>query len=75
MAKNVIAQALGGQKKVLDEVYTVADVRRNLGLGANFRASIDGTSAEDRDSVRDGNYVSFSEAVKGAVVAGFRISK
>ena len=62
MAKNVISQVLGGQKKVLDDVFTVSDVRRNLGLGANYRASIDGTPAEDRDSVRDGNYVSFSEA-------------
>lgn len=77
MANHVIAQALGGQKKVLENVFTVADVRRNLGLSGTYKASIDGSPAEDRDSVRDGNYVSFSEAVKGAfrVVAGARISK
>lgn len=76
MAKNVISQVLGGSKKVLDDVYTVADVRRSLGLGNNYRASIDGSPAEDSASVRDGNYVSFSEAVKGArPVAGMRIRK
>ena len=36
MAKNVISQVLGGSKKVLDDVYTVADVRRSLGLGNNY---------------------------------------
>lgn len=69
MAKNVVSQVLGGAKRVLDDVFTVRDVRGQLGLGANYRASVDGSPAEDGAAVRDGNYVSFSEAVKGAVKA------
>lgn len=75
MAKNVISQVLGGAKKVLDNVNTVSDIRRELGLGTQYRASIDGSPAQDGDSVRDGNYVSFSEAVKGAVIAGMRVRR
>lgn len=75
MAQNIIGQVLGGQKKILDNVSSVGDVRRALGLGNQYRASVDGTPAEDGQFLRDGNYVSFSEAVKGAlrVVAGFRV--
>lgn len=66
MAKNVIAQALGGSKQVYDDVYTVKDVRNKLGLGTQYKAMVDGRNAEDNTSVTDGNYVSFSEQVKGA---------
>ncbi len=66
MAKNVITQVLGGQKRVLDNVERVSDIRTELGLGAQYKASIDGTPSDDSAYVRDGNYVSFSEAVKGA---------
>jgi hypothetical protein len=75
MAKNVITQVLGGAKRVLDGVCTVNDCRKELGLGSQYRASIDGSPADDNARVVDGNYVSFSEAVKGAsrIVAGMRI--
>lgn len=66
MAQNVIAQVLGGRKKVLDGVSTVSDVRREMSLGANYTASIDGEAARDADAVSEGQFVSFSESVKGA---------
>lgn len=66
MAANVIAQVVGGEKKVLDNVNTVGDVRAKLGLSASYRASVQGEPQNDDFIVRAGEYVSFSEAVKGA---------
>lgn len=67
MAVNhVIGQVVGGQKRVFENVSTVADVRAQFGIGKNYRASVDGTPQEDSFQLRDGQYVSFSEAVKGA---------
>lgn len=65
-AQNVIAQVVGGQKKILDDVSTVADVRRSLGLTASYKAAVNGEPAADSVTLRQGDYVSFSEAVKGA---------
>lgn len=64
MAKNVIAQVLGGEKKVLDDVYTVADVKAKLGASA-YTASVNGSPASDSESLEDGDFVSLSQAVKG----------
>lgn len=67
MAQNVIAQVVGGTKQVIDNVSTVADVRRAKGsIPAGYKASINGNLASDSEEVSDGDYVSFAEAVKGA---------
>lgn len=66
MAKNVIGQVVGGQKKVFDDVSTVGDIRRNLGIGANYAGAIAGVNQPDTAPVNDNQYVSFSEQVKGA---------
>lgn len=66
MVNNVIAQALGGQRQILDGVRTVADCRAKLGLSAQYKGSIGGRAAADTDVVKEGDYVSFAEAVKGA---------
>lgn len=67
MQSNVIAQVLGGQKRILDGVATVRDCRSKLGLGNNYTASVNGTPASDTDLVRAQDFVSFSESVKGAI--------
>lgn len=64
MAKNVVAQVLGGEKKVLDDVYTVRDVKTKLNA-TQYSASINGDPAQDGDDLSDGDFVSLSQAVKG----------
>lgn len=66
MAQNVIAQVVGGQKKLLDVASNVANARQQLGLSASYKASINGEPAGEDDTLSDKDYVSFSEAVKGA---------
>lgn len=75
MASNVIVQVLGGQKQVKDGINYVRDARSQLGLGTQYKASVNGSPKDDSASLCDGDYVSFSEAVKGAqrVVGGIRI--
>lgn len=63
---NVIAQILGGSKQVFDGVNTVADVRTKLALGANYEATVNGEPAKDNESLNEGDYVAFSQAVKSA---------
>ena len=63
---NVIAQATGGQKKIVDNVATVGDVKTQLGLSANYVGSVNGQPANDTDSVKSGDFVTFAEKVKGA---------
>lgn len=66
MATNLIAQVVGGQKKIIDNANTVAEVRAQLGLSAGYKGAVDGEPVEDSFQLQNGNYVSFAEAVKGA---------
>lgn len=66
MARNVIAQVLGGQKRILDGASTVSDVRRQLGIGAQFAAQVNGSAAGDSQYLDDQDFVTFAEQVKGA---------
>jgi len=65
MAKNIIAQTLGGDKKVFDDVTTVADVQAKLLLGDGYQASINGDTASGSDALDDGDVVTFARQVKG----------
>ena len=65
VANNVIAQQLGGSKQILDGVGTVSDARQKMGLGSDYTATVNGASADDSKSLRDGDYVAFSRKVKG----------
>ncbi len=64
-ANNVIAQSLGGEKEILDNVSTVADARAKLGLASDYQATVNGMSASDSHTLSDGNYVAFARKVKG----------
>ncbi len=67
MANNVIAQVVGGKKTLMEDgVSTVGDVRKALGIGANYQGAIEGVAQPDTASLSDGQFVSFSEQVKGA---------
>lgn len=65
-AQNIIVQVIGGQKKVMESGDNVADARTYLGLSAAYKASLNGEPVNDSTKLRSGDYVSFSEAVKGA---------
>lgn len=67
MANNIIAQVLGGEKKVMDGVTTVADVKAKLGV-SGYTASINGSPANDQDALQEGEFVSLSQAVKGGLI-------
>jgi hypothetical protein len=64
MAQNVITQILGGDKKVLDGVQTIGDIKKALAV-SSYTATLNGSPASDSDSVEDGDFVSLSQAVKG----------
>lgn len=68
MAKNITAQALGGQAKVI-EADTVSDAFNQLGLSGNYTASINGEPASMSDSLEEYNFVTFAQAVKGGAKA------
>lgn len=63
MAK-VTGQVLGGDPKVLDNVSTVADVKRQL-QATNHTATVNGESAEDNYELSDYEFVTLAPAVKG----------
>jgi hypothetical protein len=67
MAKNVTAQVTGGQPKVLDGVKNVEEAKAKLGLSGNYTATINGQPAEMKRSLRDFDFISFAEAVKGGM--------
>lgn len=67
MAKNVIAQPLGGEKKVLDDVYTLLDVKNKLALTGNYTATVNGNPQSDDYAIEEGDFVSLAPAVKGGL--------
>jgi sulfur carrier protein ThiS len=67
MAKNVIAQVLGGEKKVLDDVTTVGDVKAKLKSEA-YTASVNGDPQPNDYELDDNDFVSLSQAVKGGLI-------
>lgn len=67
MANNIIAQVAGGDKKILEDVETVADVRSKLGIGSEYTAAVNGRPADNSDSLEEGNRVTFAQSVKGGI--------
>lgn len=67
MANNVVVQVLGGDKKVLDNVGTIADVKAKLGATA-YTAQVNLEPASNDYELADGDFVSLSQAVKGGLV-------
>lgn len=68
MANNVVAQVLGGDKKVLDGVFTVQDVMSKTGTTSGYTASVNGDSQSPSYTLEDGDFVSLSQAVKGGLI-------
>lgn len=66
MANNIVAHAIGEDRKVLD-ASTVGEVRQNLNIPAEFVATLNGTPAQDTATLRDRDYVTFSRPVKGGM--------
>jgi sulfur carrier protein ThiS len=67
MAKNIIAEALGGQPKLI-EAATVQDAFNALNLPkGNYTASINGDEASMSDELSDRDHVTFAQAVKGGM--------
>lgn len=64
MANNVTAVVTGGQPKVV-EACTVADAKSKLGLSGSYTATVNGSPASETQDLRDFDFVSFAESVKG----------
>ncbi len=67
MAKQVQVQVCGGGIKTVDDVATIEDVRKALGLAAGYTATIKGEPAEPTDKVRDFDFVGFAKATAGGL--------
>lgn len=67
MANYVIAQVNGGDRKVLDSVETVGDVRSAMGA-AGYTATLNGRPTSDSESVRENDKVIFAQAAKGGTI-------
>lgn len=65
MANNVTAQVTGNQAQLLNDVSTVDDARKALGIGSNYTATLNGGTVEMGASLDDMSFVAFSEKVKG----------
>jgi sulfur carrier protein ThiS len=64
MATNVVAQKLGGEKRVLDNVNTVRDVQTQMSADG-YTASVNGDPAKSDTRLNDGDFVSLAQPVKG----------
>lgn len=67
MASNVIAQKMGGERKILDSVDTVADARRELGVDSSWTAKVNDEAANDNEHLDDQDFVVFASPVKGGI--------
>lgn len=65
MAKNIIVQVAGGSKQVMDDVYSVGEIKRRLGLTDGYTAALNGDTASDDTNLEEGDMVTLSKAVKG----------
>ncbi len=63
-AENVIAQVVGGSKKILDNCETVGDVKKELGC-STYTANVNGEPASDDDTLSDGDFVTLAKSAKG----------
>lgn len=64
MAQNVIAQVVGGTKKILDDVETVGDVKKALGV-TDYTANVNGDPADDGYELEDQDMVTMAKPAKG----------
>jgi len=64
MASKVTAQVLGGSPRVLDDVFSVADVKEEMGV-PNHTATVNGEPADDDEGLDDYSFVNLAPAVKG----------
>lgn len=65
MANNVMAQVMGGEKKILENMDTVSDVKNALNCQTGYTALVNGDAAEDDDELNEGDFVTLSKSVKG----------
>lgn len=65
MAQHAIAQVLGGDKTVLENVDTLQDVMDELELDGTYAASVNGEPATPDTEIPEGAFVSFAAPVKG----------
>ena len=64
MANHVRAQAIGGESVDMENVCTVGDVKRRMGL-EGYSAAVNGSPKSDSASLADYAYVTLSPPVKG----------
>jgi len=65
---NVIAQVLGGEKVVVDQVETVQDVLNQLELSGSYACSVNGEPESPEFQLCTGDYVTIAPAVKGGTL-------
>ena len=67
MVNNVIFQVVGGQKKVLDNVETISDIKKAVNLEGNYTFLVNGETVSSDYEIEEGDIVTASQAVKGGL--------
>jgi len=65
MANNVIFKTVGGEKKVLDDVKNLKEVKEKVDLGLGYTFLVNGETFSEESTLRDGDYITASQSVKG----------
>lgn len=65
MANKIVTQVLGAGPQTFDNLDTVKDARKKLGLASGYAATVNGEPADDDQELEDYEQVMFAPAVKG----------
>ncbi len=65
MAKQVTAQVIGGDPRLIKNVDDIKELRLKLDLGSDHSATVNGEPEDDSYELSDYEFVSFAPKVKG----------
>ena len=64
-ANSITGQVIGGRAQTFNSCKTVGEVAKELGIGENYTAKINGNEADYGTELEDYSFVTFGEKVKG----------
>lgn len=68
MAKKVVVRVSGGAQKTLDNVETVGEVKKEMGVDINYTATVNGDPADNDQELNDFEQVDLAPAAKGGAI-------
>lgn len=61
----VTAKVTGGKAKEVEDVETIRELRKDLGLDKTYAATVNGEPEDDGYELKEDDFVVFAPAVKG----------